>query len=88
MQVIKRPYITERSSLLAEQNVYCFEVSSKATKPEIAKAVAILYKVKPLNVRIVNLPGKRMTRGSKVGRSKAVKKAYVKVPVGTKIEFV
>jgi len=88
MLVIKRPYITERSSALSEQNIYCFEVGKNSNKPEIAKAVGILYKVKPTSIRIVNLPAKKIMRGNKIGRGRAIKKAYVKFPVGTKIEFV
>lgn len=85
---IIRPYITERSSELSAHNVYCFEVARSATKGEIAKAAEVLYKTKPISVRTVNLPAKKVRRGAKEGSRAGVRKAYVKFPEGTKIEFV
>lgn len=86
--MLKRAHITEKSSLLAEGNVYCFVVTDKATKSEIAKIIKRDYKVTPISVRIVRLPGKRIMRGNKVGSSVGIKKAYVKLKQGDKIEFV
>lgn len=88
MTAIIKPYITERSSILSSENVYCFLVAPTATKPQVAEAIKNLYKVKPLAIRMVNKSGKTVTRGAKVGKSASIRKAYVKVPAGTKIEFV
>ncbi|HEY4504441.1 MAG TPA: 50S ribosomal protein L23 [Candidatus Paceibacterota bacterium] len=86
--ILIRPHITERSNLLSESNVYAFQVAPHSTKSDVAAAVLANYKLKPVSVRIVNLHGKVITRGRVVGRSAGIKKAYVKVPKGSKIEFV
>jgi large subunit ribosomal protein L23 len=86
--ILQRPHITERSSMMSESGVYAFVVPRHATKADVAAAVFANYKIKPLSVRIVNLPGKNVTRARAVGRSAGLKKAYVKVPKGSKIEFV
>ncbi|HEY4515555.1 MAG TPA: 50S ribosomal protein L23 [Candidatus Paceibacterota bacterium] len=85
---IIKPYITERSTMLSSENVYCFQVKVGATKGEVKDAVMRLYKIKALAVRMVNRKGSVVTRGSRVGRSAKMRKAYVKVSTGTKIEFV
>ncbi len=86
--ILLRPHITERSSLLSEGDVYAFVVAPHATKADVRAAVLANYKIKALAVRIVNLHGKVITRGRAQGRSTGIKKAYVKVPKGSKIEFV
>ncbi|OHB18486.1 MAG: 50S ribosomal protein L23 [Parcubacteria group bacterium RIFCSPHIGHO2_01_FULL_45_26] len=86
--ILLRPHITERSSLLSETGVYAFQVAPYATKADVAVAVLENYKLKVLSVRIVNLHGKKIIRGRTEGRSAGIKKAYVKVPKGSKIEFV
>ncbi|MEK7535553.1 MAG: 50S ribosomal protein L23 [Patescibacteria group bacterium] len=88
MSVIKRQYLTERSSLLSEKGIYSFVVTSEANKSEIAKALETKYKVKPINVRVINTKGKVVVRGYKKGRKAGMRKAYVKFPAGTKIESV
>ncbi len=83
-----RPHITERTSMQAAEDVYCFRVGTSATKPEIAAAVKAEYKVTPINVRIVRMEGKAMNRGGKAGSRRGYKKAYVRIAKGQKIEFV
>jgi len=86
--MLKRPHITEKSANLGAQNVYSFVVSKTATKSTVAKDVAKEYKVTVLSVKMVTLPSKAKTRGGKLGRSSGIKKAYVKLKQGDKIEFV
>jgi len=74
--------------MLSENNVYAFVVAPHATKADVMTAIFANYKIKPLAVRIVNLHGKVITRGRAQGKSAGIKKAYVKVPKGSKIEFV
>ena len=50
--VIVRPIVTEKSSLLKDGgNQYVFEVARTANKIEIAKAVEQLFKVKVMSVQ-------------------------------------
>ena len=86
--IIRQPYLTERSNTMASSGVYCFLVAKSATKGEIAKALNNLYHSKPIAVRIVNMTGKKVRRGQKVGWKPGTRKAYVQFPKGTKIEFV
>ena len=87
--IIKKPRITEKSGIQAEAlGVYTFEVTAKANKKNIAKAVKELYKVTPVKVNITNLPAKKVFSRGKVGRRSGVKKAVVYLKKGDKIEFV
>jgi len=87
--IIKKPRITEKSGLQAESaNVYAFEVTEKANKKNIAKAIKELYKVTPVKVNITNLPAKIIFARGKSGRRAGIKKALVYLKKGDKIEFV
>ena len=81
--------IRDRSGIQAEAlGVYTFEVTDKANKKNIAKAVKELYKVTPVKVNITKLPSKKVFSRGKVGRKSGVKKAIVYLKKGDKIEFV
>jgi len=87
--IIKKPRITEKSGIQAESlGVYTFEVTEKANKKNIAKAVKEIYKVTPVKVNITNLPAKVVFSRGKTGRKSGVKKAIVYLKKGEKIEFV
>lgn len=77
--VILGPIVTEKTTNLAAQGVYTFEVAPKANKLEIAQAVEEIFDVKVASVNTVNLPGKPKRRGMAEGRTKSWKKAYVKI---------
>ena len=88
VQFTLRPRITEKASLLAEGNVYTFEVPQNATKGEVRVAIKTLFKVTPIKVAIVRTVGKvKMSRGKK-GQKPSIKKAYVYLKKGDKIDFV
>jgi len=86
--IIKKPLLTEKTTLLTETgNIYCFEVGVSATKTQIKMAISDLFDVKVVRVSTV-LSSKRSK--SVMGRAKSsfdVKKAYVKVQAGQKIEL-
>ncbi len=87
-QVLKRPLVTEKSTLAKEQgNQVVFEVAVDATKIEIRKAVEKIFKVKVLKVRTVNYDGKEKRVGRVVGRKNDWKKAYVTLAPGQTVEF-
>lgn len=86
--VIIRPRITEKASFLSTSNIYAFEIGAKATKSEVAKAVFLMYKVTPAKVRILRNPAKvKLARGIR-GEIQGVKKAYVYLKKGDKIEII
>ena len=88
-EVIRRPLITEKTTLLKEtQRSLCFEVHKDASKPEIKKAVESLFGVKVADVRVANVHGKVKRQGRYVGLRSDWKKAYVVLKAGEKmIEF-
>lgn len=80
LDVIKRPLITEKSSVAVENNQYTFEVVQDATKTEIKQAVEVLFpgrKVK--KVRTVYMPSHEKRMGMKFGRTQSSKKAIVTI---------
>ena len=86
-QVIKKPLISEKAVSATEKNQYVFVVAMDATKQSIMKAVEAIYKVKPVKVNIVRgLQKKVIVRGRR-GQKAAVKKAYVFLKKGDKIEI-
>lgn len=88
-KILKNPRITEKATVLAEGNVYTFNVDTNTTKNEIIKSVKALYKVTPVQVRTVTIPTKKVTpktRNQKIGTKGGGKKAYVYLKKGDKIE--
>ena len=84
--ILLRPRITEKASFVAESNVHTFEVSSDATKKQIAEAIRVFYKVTPIKINIVKNPSKEVFVRGKKGRKAGVKKAYVYLKAGDKLE--
>jgi len=86
--IVLRPIVTEKSSLAKEAaNQYVFEVARDANKIEIAKAVELLFKVKVLGVRVMNMEGKKRRLGKFAGKRPDWRKAIVKVSPKDKISF-
>lgn len=83
--VIKRPLVTEKSSLLQAQNQFCFAVDPRATKRDIAAAIQALFKVKVAQVATINVRGKQKRVGKNVGRTSNWKKAIVTLKEGERI---
>lgn len=87
-QVIKRPLITEKTTLAREvSNQVVFEVDKRASKIEIRAAVEKLFKVDVLQVRTANFEGKSARVGRVVGRHNDWKKAYVTLAPGQSVDF-
>ncbi len=87
--VIIRPLITEKATELRDdKNIVAFEVSPRANKIEVKRAVEAQFKSKVADVRIARVRGKKRRQGRYVGRRPDWKKAYVRLADGEKpIEF-
>ncbi|MFC1591513.1 50S ribosomal protein L23 [Thermodesulfobacteriota bacterium] len=86
--VIRKPIVTEKSSLLKEEaNKVVFEVDRRANKIEIKYAVQRLFNVSVLDVRVMNYNGKKKRLGRTIGRKSDWKKAVVTLKQGDNIEF-
>ena len=88
METLRSPVISEKSTLAADANrQFVFEVAPDSTKPEIRKAVEMMFDVKVDSVRVVNVKGKVKRSGHKLGRRKDTRKAYVRLAPGNDIDF-
>lgn len=85
-KIIVRPHITEKASISVDKGVYTFEVSKDSTKVLIEKAIQERYKVNPVKITTVTIPGKRVFVRGRVGKKSGYKKAYVYLKKGDKIE--
>jgi large subunit ribosomal protein L23 len=85
--VLRRPLVTEKSTVLAERNKYCFEVARDANKAQIKEAVEKAFKVKVSSVNVMTVPGKMRRAGRQRGMTPDWKKALVTVEEGNKIEL-
>ena len=84
---ILAPVITEKATLLSEQNKVVFRVAESATKDEIAAAVEALFKVNVTKVNTINVKGKTKRFRGIVGRRSDVKKAIVTLADGQSIDI-
>ncbi len=85
--VLVRPVITEKNTLLGEHGKYTFEVQRKANKTMIREAVERAFKVKVIEVNVSNMPGKMCRVGRSRGLTSPWKKAVVTLQEGQKIEL-
>lgn len=85
--IILSPVVTEKSTLVSEHNQVIFNVSSKATKPEIKSAVEALFGVKVLSVNTLVRKGKEKRFRGVLGRRSDEKKAIVRLADGDVIDI-
>ncbi len=87
-QVLKRPLVTEKSTKQKQQsNQIVFEVDRRANKILIRNAVESIFKVKVVDVQVMNVKGKERRLGRNVGTRPDWKKAIVRLAPGENIEF-
>ena len=84
---ILAPLITEKTTIVAENNQVVFEVPITATKPEIKEAVEQLFKVSVTAVNTLRLKGKTKRFRGIAGRRKDIKKAIVTLKDGDSIDI-
>ncbi len=84
--VVIAPHITEKSTLLSEQNAVVFKVAQDATKPQIKAAVEALFGVNVTGVNTIVQKGKsKRWKGRPYTRSD-MKKAIVTLAEGQSID--
>ena len=84
---IVSPIITEKSTILSENNQVVFEVPLSASKTEIKEAVEALFKVSVTAVNTLRLKGKTKRFRGVPGRRKDIKKAIVTLKDGDVIDI-
>jgi large subunit ribosomal protein L23 len=84
--VIRKPVITEKSTMASESGAVVFEVAIDANKPQIKAAVEELFGVKVKAVNTTITKGKTKRFRGQMGKRKDVKKAYVTLEEGNTID--
>jgi len=85
--IVLAPHITEKTTLLSENNAVVFKVSNDASKPEIKAAVEALFNVKVTGVNTIVSKGKsKRWKGKPYQRSDS-KKAIVTLAEGNSIDI-
>ena len=86
--IIVSPRISEKATMRADiDNQHVFSVLKDATKPEVKKAVELMFGVKVKSVRLMNVQGKLIRVGRTFGKRKDWKKAYVRLQDGFDINY-
>jgi large subunit ribosomal protein L23 len=85
-EVIRRPVVTEKSTLKSEHNQIVFQVPVDATKPEIKAAIEGLFEVKVKAVNTLRQTGKAKRFRGHRGKRADSKKAYVTLEEGHSID--
>ena len=84
--VIRKPIITEKSTMASEHGAVVFEVAMAANKPQIKEAVESLFGVKVKAVNTTITKGKVKRFRGQIGKRRDVKKAYVTLEEGNTID--
>jgi large subunit ribosomal protein L23 len=84
---ILAPVITEKATVLTEQNKVVFQVAMDSTKDEIAAAVEELFKVRVIKVNTLITKGKTKRFRGILGKRSDVKKAIVTLQEGQTIDI-
>ena len=86
--IVRRVILSEKGAKLSALNQYFLEVDSKATRPEIKKAVETVFGVRVRKVRTANMKGGlRAIRGTRRQVTESTwKRAIVTVKAGERIE--
>ena len=85
--VILAPHITEKATLLSENNAVVFKVANDATKPQIKEAVEALFDTQVKSVNTINVKGKTKRWKGKPYKRNDVKKAIVTLAEGSMIDI-
>ena len=88
LAVLGVPIVSEKATMVGEKsNAVTFKVLQDATKPEIKAAVELMFKVEVKGVSVANIKGKSKRFGKSIGRRDNIRKAYVTLKPGQKINL-
>lgn len=87
LSILIAPRISEKSTLVSElSRQYVFKVLPQAKKPDIKKAVELIFNVEVDSVQTLNVRGKGKIFRGRGGCRAFWKKAYVKLKEGHEID--
>ena len=84
---IRKPIITEKATILSEQNKTVFKVHAGANKSSIKKNIEKLFKVSVVKVNIINTKTKKKIKQGKLSTKPGYKKAIVTLKKGQSIDL-
>ena len=84
---ITHPIITEKATILSEQNKTVFRVHSKANKKIIKKNIERLFKVNVIKVNIINRKAKLKMKQGRKSYKTGYKKAIITLKKGQSIDL-
>jgi|TARA_B110000211_G_scaffold232695_1_gene297020 large subunit ribosomal protein L23 len=84
---IRQPIITEKATILSEQNKTVFKVHNGANKSTIKKNIEKLFKVNVLKVNIINTKTKKKLKQGKLSTKSGYKKAIITLKKGQSIDL-
>ncbi len=84
---IRNPIVTEKATILSEQNKTVFKVHEKANKKTIKKNIEKLFKVNVVKVNIINQKTKLKLRQGRKAYKKGYKKAIITLKKGQSIDL-
>tara|TARA_Y100001970_G_scaffold60346_1_gene76843 strand:- start:321 stop:614 length:294 start_codon:yes stop_codon:yes gene_type:complete len=84
---IRQPIITEKATILSEQNKTVFKVHEGANKKSIKKNIEKLFKVNVIKINIINTKTKRKMKQGKASFKSGYKKAIVTLKKGQSIDL-
>ena len=84
---ILSPVVTEKSTILSEQNKIIFIVPNKSNKKNLKKNIEKIFKINVVKINIINKQSrKKITRGKKV-KIAGYKKAIITLKKGQSIDL-
>lgn len=86
-EVLIKPLITEKNTMLSALNKYTFQVDRRANKNQIKQAVEKIFNVNVTDVNVISVPSKTRRVGRSVGQTSPWRKAVVTVASGQRIEL-
>jgi|TARA_B110000211_G_C13758699_1_gene412131 large subunit ribosomal protein L23 len=84
---IRQPIITEKATILSEQNKTVFKVHNSANKKTIKKNIEKLFKVNVTKVNIINTKTKKKVKQGKLSTKSGYKKAIITLKKGQSIDL-
>lgn len=84
--ILIEPVLSEKATLLRDENKYVFKVSPFAGKIQIKEAVRRLFDVNVVDCTVMNVGGKKKRVRHRAGKTSSWKKAIVKLAPGETIK--
>tara|TARA_Y100001970_G_scaffold52166_1_gene65932 strand:- start:755 stop:1048 length:294 start_codon:yes stop_codon:yes gene_type:complete len=84
---VKHPIITEKATVLSEQNKTVFKVHKNANKHIIKKNIEKIFKVKVIKINIINTKQKQKIKQGKLSSKSGYKKAIITLKKGQSIDL-